>query len=562
MCTFMKVGILHLSDIHFVNDQDWIFGKAKKIGQAVLSSWEDLDTLFIVVSGDIANSGQLDEYLVADQFFNEIKTYVVQQSGMRVVFIMAPGNHDCDLSGSKGDSKARKSFIDSVLQKPGNVTVGDTLYEGCLAVQDDFFDFARSLEPTLGYPVKPEAFYQIEIESENHCVSFNVFNTAWLSQMKEEQGSLVFPTHLASIDGEHLAKCSISLSLFHHPDNWLNASQAMEFRKMTEQNSDIVLSGHEHNRELFIKRDTETEAETQIIRATALQERDRPELSGFNVIVLDLAVKKQKYFEYKWKHVEYERLSESDWNPFLRNRFLQKLSFFHLPDFEVYLNALDSVSQHRGKHNVVIDDFFIPPKLFMTSLKGILDGKDAIKRIESEEFWKFLFEQKKLLIYGETWQGKTTVAKMVVKMLYDRQFVPVLIDGSKFSAANAGAFKKTLRASFEIQFNPSLWQSFEQLPKEKRALVIDNFGQSGLNQESLQFLLEAASSCCDHVIVFAHNNLRMQQHLQNETGEIKLSEYGHCRMLYLDASQRTHLIRKWIRLDAAPKYDEAEPLSK
>ncbi len=38
----MKVGILHLSDIHIEDSKDWILSKHKKIAQAVLGTWEEL----------------------------------------------------------------------------------------------------------------------------------------------------------------------------------------------------------------------------------------------------------------------------------------------------------------------------------------------------------------------------------------------------------------------------------------------------------------------------------------------------------------------------------------
>lgn len=44
----MKVAILHLSDIHIENSEDWILNKHQKIAQAVLGTWENLDTIFIV----------------------------------------------------------------------------------------------------------------------------------------------------------------------------------------------------------------------------------------------------------------------------------------------------------------------------------------------------------------------------------------------------------------------------------------------------------------------------------------------------------------------------------
>src|SRR5437899_2003604 len=100
----MKVAILHLSDIHIQSDTDWIIGRAEKIAQAVLGTWERLETIFIVISGDIANQGLREQYDVASNFLLSIKSYLQEQSNSEVVFLLAPGNHDCDFSSS--DQKA------------------------------------------------------------------------------------------------------------------------------------------------------------------------------------------------------------------------------------------------------------------------------------------------------------------------------------------------------------------------------------------------------------------------------------------------------------------------
>jgi hypothetical protein len=554
----MKVGILHLSDIHIEDSRDWIYDKGEKIAQAILGTWERLDTIFIVISGDVANKGYAEQYSVAYTFFSNIREYLQKQSSAKIFFIVAPGNHDCDFSEEKLDLKARRSFIDTVVKKPSDIDRGDSIYKGCLFIQENFFKFIKDLDPQVKYPAEPEVYYQVELTLDSHSFYFNIFNTAWLSQINEDQGGLVFPTHLINCDPARLSKSAFSVSVFHHPENWLDSNNAIEFRRITEQNSDIILSGHEHHREVFSKRHADSNVETQIIKADALQERSRPDSSSFNLIIVDLKNKKQKLFGFKWRDVEYKVSTENDWKDFIRNRFLQSQSFYLLPDFENYLNSLGSLTTNSRKRAISLDDFFLAPRLSVTSLKDAIVGKNHIKRIEVEQFYDFVHKVKKLVIFGDTWQGKTTVAKKVFRDLYDRQYATLLIDGSKFERPTEDNFKKVLKGEFSNQYDEKLWDRFLQLPKDKRALVIDDFDRSNLNQQSLSDLLEIASEYFEVVTVFAHSDLNLQQYLTGDNKEPEISDYTHCQMLPLNQPQRTQLIRRWVRFESDIDIEEAE----
>jgi hypothetical protein len=421
-----------------------------------------------------------------------------------------------------------------------------------------FFNFIKGLDPQVKYPVKPEVFYKIELNVDSHIFYFNVFNTAWLSQKHEDQGGLAFPTHLINCDPEELSQGVFSASVFHHPENWLDSNNAIEFRRITEQNSDIILSGHEHYREVFYKRHAESDVEAQIIKADALQERSRPNTSSFNLVIVDLENKKQRMLGFKWRDTEYRVSKKNDWQDFIRNRFLQKQSFYLLPDFEKYLNSLGSLPANSRNRTIYLEDFFLAPRLLVLSLKDVILGKKYSKKVEASKFFDFVHENKKLIIFGETWQGKTTVAKKVFKYLYEHQYATLLADGSKCNKATEDGFRKALSEEFPNQYDGGLRDRFFQLPKEKRALVIDNVGHSGLSQQALQKLLQIADEHFEVVIVFAHSDLQLQQHLAAENTAPRLSTYTHCQMLPLDQSQRTQMIRRWVRFDADTNLEEAE----
>lgn len=64
--------VVHLSDFHFRDTApDDLNMRAKDIASSVVNKCKAHHVL-ILITGDISNSGQLDEYVVAEQFFDLI----------------------------------------------------------------------------------------------------------------------------------------------------------------------------------------------------------------------------------------------------------------------------------------------------------------------------------------------------------------------------------------------------------------------------------------------------------------------------------------------------------
>ena len=64
----MKIGLLHLSDIHIANEDHFIENYIEKIRLACHFELNGISKLYIVITGDIANTGVESEYDVAKKF--------------------------------------------------------------------------------------------------------------------------------------------------------------------------------------------------------------------------------------------------------------------------------------------------------------------------------------------------------------------------------------------------------------------------------------------------------------------------------------------------------------
>ena len=68
----MKIGIIHFSDIHFVEkiDENSILKKKEKIISQIKNKLLSFDKLFLVISGDVAYSRKKTEYEISINFFS------------------------------------------------------------------------------------------------------------------------------------------------------------------------------------------------------------------------------------------------------------------------------------------------------------------------------------------------------------------------------------------------------------------------------------------------------------------------------------------------------------
>ena len=200
-----------------------------------------------------------------------------------------------------------------------------------------------------------------------------------------------------------------------------------------------------------------------------------------------------------------------------------------------------------------ISDLFVLPRLQEHSLANILDGKPSTIAIESKKFFDFIKERKKVVLYGETLQGKTITSRYLFLRLRSKGIIPVLLDGENFNEKN---IKQTIKNAFDEQYSSNAAEAFTALNKSERALIIDNFGANGLIQSQLQQVLNKLCEDFDYVIAVAHINLRLQQFIQNENQEIRFSDYTHCEIKPFNSSQRKDLIQKWVKLANASKSED------
>jgi predicted MPP superfamily phosphohydrolase len=249
----------------------------------------DIDTgiegCIVVITGDIAYSGQVNQYNHAEQFLNDLKSCLIKTVGVSEIhFVLVPGNHDCDFSTP---NQVRDILI-STLAKGGVETVSNELATQSLAVQANYWQFAsRITGNAVKNPPNDQLCHIEQIKVGGKTISFNAYNTAWMSQLHDLQGGLHFPYKVIPDED---ATSDLVVSLFHHPYNWLESVNARAFRTSIERNSDLILTGHEHEFDQYVKTNRVSGETNEYIEGAVLRVRQALALKNLEKMVMGTVI--------------------------------------------------------------------------------------------------------------------------------------------------------------------------------------------------------------------------------------------------------------------------------
>lgn len=308
----MKIVLLHLSDIHLGSSQDPIAKRASKIKEAVLGVSPAADACFIVVTGDVAFSGNPDEYSIASSFFEGLRSSILLAGINQVEIIVVPGNHDCNFARQTDTRAFLLGSLTTYLKQP--VDFAGQNFRALIGVQDDFFQFEAAVRGGDALPISDRIYFQRTLNVRGSTVIFHCFNTAWLSRKNEIQSELFIP-HQA-LPSATPPSATLSVAMFHHPFNWLDAENYRGLKSFVESQAEFILTGHEHEVGFSRRQGFNGEA-MNYLDAPALQTKGS-ELSGFQILAFDFESQDFGITLFEWHE---ERFSAQRFRkfPFERN---------------------------------------------------------------------------------------------------------------------------------------------------------------------------------------------------------------------------------------------------
>ena len=473
----------------------WLTKKTKQIVSAVWNNFSECGKIVIVVSGDIAYSGKKEQYDYAKDFFRALlRAFAEKKLGdieLDNKIICVPGNHDCDFDIN---DNARKMLLTSIRSNAG--MVDESVYNVISAVQNNFKEFAKDImiDKTFSLSINNNVI----VNAGDKAILFRLYNTAWMSSLKEEQNSIVMP--LEMIETKSI-NADLVVSLFHHYYSWLTPScedNKNRFRKYIMKTSNMILYGHEHTPSSSQVTDY---YESEIINefeggALYFSQPGCSRTSSFNSIILDLDSFECVIRSFDYSDNLYSMKKERRVN---LNQERKMDEFRHNSDFLKSLKRM-SIPIHNSENvKMTLDEFFVYPDLERINkrqLKVDEDFTDSSSIIEDSQYHL-------VMLAGDDQCGKTSLLNMYYLRFVDKYMYPIIIQGKNLINDN---LDKIIGKAFDDQYCSEDKEKYLQNGMEKKILIVDDFDECPLNDTCKKKLIDQFLNRFSKVIITTKEN--------------------------------------------------------
>ncbi len=238
---------LHLSDFHLREKIAWSQDVVlKSLLEDVRKRYAGANAPdFLFLTGDIAFSGKVDEYLRAEAFVTELRT-ALSLSPDRICVV--PGNHDIDLDREEDAFKGARGALRST-EEVDRFFANEGRRRTLFARQEAFRAFANRVAPPSNGPITASSYaHRSVVQVGAIRVRALLLDSAWLSQGGEADAGSLLVGERQVIDCalNHSDPACLTFALLHHPFAWLTEFEQLPIENRILDHADICLRGHVH----------------------------------------------------------------------------------------------------------------------------------------------------------------------------------------------------------------------------------------------------------------------------------------------------------------------------
>ncbi len=554
----MKIMLIHLSDLHIGSDNNSVMDRMKEIWQPIKNFGTDVECIFLIITGDIANSGASLEYKKADEFIDMAKKHIHRNSRKNIHLIMVPGNHDCNFNIE--ETKTRAILVKNI-QQTGNLDIDDSVVNTCCGVQKQYFELVDKHVERKNIIYSDKLIGISNYSFGPYNIIFNCYNTAWISEHKEKPGNIYFPVNKYATE-RFVEQSNLNISIFHHTPSWFNPTNRREFLRHVENSSHIVFTGHEHVSDKSMKDNLEG-TKTFYIEATQLEEAEHPEDSGYKILIADLNKENLKIFQYKWNGTIYKLVHETDWQSYHGEKITDKILFPINDAFSMkFLHNVGAQIRHPNKPSVELDDIFVFPHISEIGSYRKKD-KDFYRDVIDSTILCNADNFNRVLLVGGDNSGKTTFCKIIFKYFHNNNYVPIYIQGHQLTSTSIEAFYKLIDLCYLEQYVSKKQDNFIKLDNSKKVIIIDDLDKSRLPTGARSLLLKNINENFPKIMITGGTLLPIDEVLSEEKQkELSIDDYEQYHIREFGHLLRSKLIERWNTLGKEGSIKESEIIRK
>lgn len=467
----MKALFLHLSDAHFQDDTYYSEEILNAQVQA-LNSIGDFDKCFIMFSGDLAFSGQVNEYRKANSYLGRLWSKICQKFSKHnsVYTLIVPGNHDINFNGENRDRSSIKSMI--------NEGAIDSKIDEEIVKFDNFYTSTSKFNC-----FKTSKLYDCRIyECCSKKIQVNLINSELFSScndsiMDDDKGLHYLPNGVWGCI-ERKKDVDFVITMSHRGPEWFDWNTSIAFKRHLFSNVDLFLYGHEHFDDIH----SLGKRNNCFVKSIAQGMDFNQNRIAFTTFLADLDINKIETKIFSWDNEEEMFIGRGE-NVFdiQKNRNSQYI----IEPNEKYLKE---VSLDEDKH--VIDSYYVFP--------GVeVEGKEKYEEIKSfSEFLSLLVSKKQVIIEGGDSSGKTALLKQAYISLIGT-YVPIYLNADTIVNRKP---ESLLKNAFAAQYGEKAvdYERYLQIDKEKKIILIDDL--SKIKSKYIEPLYEYLFENVGHIV--------------------------------------------------------------
>lgn len=535
-----SVVVVHLTDLH-INNADSIGAKRLSSIAGCIGSLVDSPTeIFLVLSGDIAFSGERAQYEVAENALRRVSEELNSWAVNKVHVVVGPGNHDLKFAAVNESLRATLVAADEI-----DGDSPEDIVAPLAPLQAEFFAFADRVEGGVACR-KNFLLRELDVKIGDFLLKVVSLNTSWSSRLHEVPGSLRMPRSML-VDVAKGADFSIVVG--HHPLNWFTPRDAVGLSEWIDRNGDVVFWGHEHRIDDFNQ--VRARVGSNVLHQLGLPMEDPTEPCGFKMFQMHLVEKTVTQYDVRFDLGMACKIELVASTPLHQNLARQHGAVRFSKEYQAFLDDPGAGFSHpRVNRPLDLADIFVSPEF-----REFRSDKATAERVDGNTTHrdvcaKILASEGTILVFGSEQSGKTTFAKVVSREARAKQFFPIYLDALTLQSLNKGVVRGWFSAAVENQYAADASEEIQYAAPEKVIAILDNAHAIARGGEGVDSILDFVRAKAERVLILTADNPTVSLIAVGQAKEDVSYWRSSCafELLPLGHRRRGELIRRWVSL--------------